>query len=397
MLETVRAYAREKLFAAKEEAARKRALCHWCLLVARRAAGVNPEELTLLVEAEIQNLRAALRWSVREARDAELSLELATVFYPFWANHGPVREGRLWIEESLALSDNVPSELRGRGFHALAHLALAENDFACTIDASERCIEIRSALGDRQGIVAALGFQAVAIGRLGDHDRACAIEESCLALSRELGLKEEADRSLYYLGVTAMQKGDFSRAQAHFAEVLESGQGTRNAHKVAILLHHLGLVASYQHDYARAVAYFEESLSNSSGLGMRRLTADTLCCLGQAAGDLGQTDRAYTFLAEALELHRSIANTKGVVDVAEACAFIDARSGDAARAVALATVATRALAGMNAPRWPAGETETRLRIELAAVRLTQEEYAAAVALGESLTVADAIAIAFPGG
>jgi predicted ATPase/class 3 adenylate cyclase len=114
MLETIRDYAVERLAATAESAldeARRRHAEFYCSLaelvdVSSRTG--DHAALLVRLDAESANLRAALEWA-RESDDGKLMLRLATALWGFWATRGYVAEGRLALEEALALSSERPA------------------------------------------------------------------------------------------------------------------------------------------------------------------------------------------------------------------------------------------------------------------------------------------------
>ena len=112
MLETIRDYACEVLEAEgdPEEAHRRHAE-----YFAEAAERLDVESRTgdhaailARLDAERGNLRAALDWA-RDQEDGELLVRLATALWGFWAARGYVTEGRVALEEALALADHPPA------------------------------------------------------------------------------------------------------------------------------------------------------------------------------------------------------------------------------------------------------------------------------------------------
>jgi predicted ATPase/class 3 adenylate cyclase len=122
MLETVRAYAAEKLHEAGEESlVRDRHRAHFLAWVES-----IPPELTYLdprgdVRREQHNLRAALRWSEQQGR-WDLVGRLASTMNRVWIGH--VREGRRWLTAATAGLDDLSPEHRVRVLAVAAHVAV---------------------------------------------------------------------------------------------------------------------------------------------------------------------------------------------------------------------------------------------------------------------------------
>jgi len=118
LLETIRQYAHEKLSASGEEQEiRDRHLAFYL----RFAEAAEPrlrsgEQMVWLerVEAEYDNLRAALDWS-RESGNSDHVLRLAGALGYFWEIRGDAREGCKWLDEALALSEREREERPAAG------------------------------------------------------------------------------------------------------------------------------------------------------------------------------------------------------------------------------------------------------------------------------------------
>src|SRR5262249_10859258 len=112
LLETIRAYAAERLVDSEQTAVRRR---HpdWGLSVAEAAEPVLVDSQQVAhLEYDYDNLRAALRWSI-DAAEFELGLRLANGLWLYWYVRGLYAEGRGWLERLLATSaQKAPSDTR---------------------------------------------------------------------------------------------------------------------------------------------------------------------------------------------------------------------------------------------------------------------------------------------
>src|SRR5205085_1061048 len=100
LLETIRAYALEKLTQRCELDALQRRHAEAYAALAERAEPHfrSPEEKSWLerIARDLDNLRAALAWSRTPKGDRVTGLRLAGSLWPFWRWHGRVMEGRQW-------------------------------------------------------------------------------------------------------------------------------------------------------------------------------------------------------------------------------------------------------------------------------------------------------------
>ncbi len=133
LLETMRQYGREKLVTAGEERALRDRHLTWYLALAEQAAqriGGAERELWLdRLEAELENLRSALRWSSLEEGRYEAGLRLAAALEDFWYVRGYVGEGRRWLEELLARAGSVSAVFRARALAVVALLTYCQADY----------------------------------------------------------------------------------------------------------------------------------------------------------------------------------------------------------------------------------------------------------------------------
>ena len=116
MLEPVRQYAREKLEEGGEAEEVRRRHASFFLALAEEAEPRlrGPEDMEWLerLEAEHDNLRAALSWALEQRESNELGLRLAGALWPFWEARGYYGEGHSWLEQMLARGSQASAAAR---------------------------------------------------------------------------------------------------------------------------------------------------------------------------------------------------------------------------------------------------------------------------------------------
>ena len=273
LLETVRHYSRDRLLEAGEAADIERRHTDWFLTLAERAElelrGQKQEIWFEQLETEHDNLRAALGWSESAADGEEVGLRLAGALHWFWYFNGHWSEGRRWLEGALARSNNVQVPALAKAAEGAGILAWRQGDFERATALCEKGLAVSRELGNKELVAALLRLKGnVTIGQ-GNYERGEALLEESLILSRELGNKWLAAAALSRLGEARRARGDYGRAEALQTESVALFREVGDKALTAYALHNLAILALYQGDHMRATAFYREGLALCRGLPSR--------------------------------------------------------------------------------------------------------------------------------
>ncbi|MGH2411748.1 MAG: ATP-binding protein, partial [Chloroflexota bacterium] len=339
LLEIVRQFATERLAEGGEQAATRDRHLDWCVALAEEAAGKlkGPEQGVWLdrLEREHDNLRAALDWSLRDQGDAALGLRLAGVLWRFWLTRGYPSEGRIWLEEALARSEQDPGPMRARALEGAGSLAYAQGDYPRAVALNEDALALNRVLEDSRGVAAALNNLGNVAFQQDEYERAMALHGESLALRRSLGDTWGIAASLGNLGHVADLQGDFGRAAALFGEALALQRSLGDTWGIATSLNNLGLVTERQGEYGRAAAQIEESLALFQALGNTYGIARALDSRGDVAYQQGDYLRAAALHAESLPLRRALGDTQGIAASLSGAGQVAYQQGEYERATDL--------------------------------------------------------------
>ncbi len=309
MLETIREYAREQLQAGDEiEASQCAHAAHFLALAeTAEAALTGPHQAAWLtrLEAEHDNLRAALGWAIARA-EAETALRLAGALWRFWQMHGHVREGRRWLAAALALSSPDAPAARGKALNAAGVLAFQQGEYAASRALHGEDLALRRALGDDRGVAQALNNLGVVAWNDGDAAAARGCHAESLALRRVLDDRWGIAQSLNNLGVVARAQGDLARAEALHEESLVIRRERGDERGIGVALIYLGLVARARGDHAAAQARFAEGLAVAWALGNLPLIAEALEGIAAAAVGRGEAEPAARLFGAAAALRATL-------------------------------------------------------------------------------------------
>lgn len=226
------------------------------------------------LEAERDNIRAALAWAFDEA--PPLGLRIAATLGRFWWVRGAA-EGLGWLERGLAAAE-VPDNVRAVALDAAGGAAWFRGDAAGALALFEQGLAIYRDLGDRVGVarmLARLGPPLMEGGRLDEAERV--VEES-VSINRELGEFRELALALSILGGAAVDRGELMRARELLEEAGALAREVGDSWQLCWDLHNLGDLSLRQGDDARAWALCCESLALARELGD---DVAALVCLGQ--------------------------------------------------------------------------------------------------------------------
>ena len=189
LLETLREFADEQL--AEEDRTRLRArhgVYFAALVEESRAALRGPQQAHWLkrLEADNDNLRAALDAAQGSADGAETALRLTAALVQFWAMCGSVREGRERITAALTHGADAPASLRAAALHGACFLAYRQGDYAATQVYSEAALRLWDTLDDTVSTLNSRQMLANALLDPGKHEEWKANFTESLAQARAL-------------------------------------------------------------------------------------------------------------------------------------------------------------------------------------------------------------------
>jgi predicted ATPase/class 3 adenylate cyclase len=293
-LETIRQYAREKLFETEEaEQIRDQHLDYFRTLAEKAEVEiVNSNQVVWLqrLQDEFDNLRAALEWS--QEKRAEDGLRLGSAIWRFCLRYGYTNE----IVEKLNQLLQQPQRtsrtwVRAKTLYVLSLLAgLGQGDRIRQRAWAEESLAIYKELDDQNGVAA--GLYAVAlVTYFRDASKALPLLLQCLALYRAL---KDTVNICEVLIIISLASGDPAQRQACLEEALALARERGDIITMAGALDNLGRITTDSGNLAQARMRFEESLEIQLPLGAPGYinTLQHLSKLGMHEGKLEEA-RAY--------------------------------------------------------------------------------------------------------
>ena len=349
LLEMMRQYGRDRLVESERlETIQERHLGFFLVLAEKaepKLEGAEQEVWVNRLEAEHDNLRAALEWSIKNT--AESGLRLAGALGRFWLLRGHFTEGYRWLMEALKI--NGAAAQRTKALNGAGLLALRKGDYATARSLYQESLSVYRELGDQRGLADAI----------------------------------------HSLGFLASHEGDFPSARSFFTECLSIYREIGARQGIAETLGTLGHVAWHQGDYASARPLLEESLTRSRELGQGRLIIFALWSLGLVAFDQGNNANARSFYREGLAIAEALGDPYFAY-LLEACADLAAAEGQTRRAARLLAAATAFRKALDFPLPPAHHSDYNRPLAVIRAALNEEAFNAAWAEGQTMTLEQAI-------
>jgi predicted ATPase len=353
MLETIRAYALERLDSSGEGDALRLAHARFFTDLAVQGdpelRGPRQEEWFERLTTEQGNVRAALEW-LADSSEAPLHARLAGSCWYFWYVTGQFDEAHRRLTAALETAVDVDPELVAGLHDGLSAMSAMRGESASALRHAEESLAIRRRGGSRQALL----------------------------------------RSLLNRAGLAESFGDFAEASKWYAEVVGLAESVGDKWFQAVGLGNLGSATMYAGDSVRARELLERALALGEQTGDAFVVAAHGLNLAAAELDLGMLEEAkarYADFAERVGAARSPELTLWCLD---GLAKAAAHSGDFPRAARLVGASNSAAAAIGYTRLRLEQQRYGRTIELLGAAMSEEELAALHSQGAALSPTEAL-------
>ena len=271
-----------------------------------------------ILDAERENIHAAVQWAV--ADESDLALPLAVELRHYWLIRGYVRQGLDWLEEALVRAPPDPSSIRVQGLAAAALLARLAGEFERAQSFAEEGIAAAHGSGPERAVVTCLNVLTAIAGLAGDYDLARAHCDEAVGIARRMGSTRLEAIALFILAEAALHTRRYGDLREIGGRSLELSRAIEDQEGMALALSRLGMGAAHEARLDEARSQLGEALEYANSLGFSGVPA--ICCYGLAVVAAGWSEpvRGARLLGAADELRR----VSGVLLPAEAEAREDA-------------------------------------------------------------------------
>ena len=412
VLETIRAYALERLEASGESNGLRRQHATYFLELAEAAETQlwASDQLCWLdrLEHEHDNLRAALAWALDH--DPAVALRIAGALAGFWYTRGYQSEGRRWLDRALILTAlpahgtretayppalGLPADavvyakvLRGAG--SLAH---AQGDNARAEALFTEGLARARVRGDSRWIALLLNDLAELALHHGDVARSAALCAEGLPLARVSGDRGVTARLLLSSADLAWAQNDVVYAVSCYNESVTLLRALDDRGGLTWALLSRGKRALAQGEWQDAAELFAEGLELARSIGAQENTAWLLYATGRLRLEQRALDRAAAHFVESAQLLHQLGSALGVAVNLAGLATVMVHGQRPAQAAGLLSLAEAQWALVGARGWQAAAEHAEFECTVAVVRaqLDAESFATAWATGRAMTLEQAVA------
>jgi predicted ATPase/transcriptional regulator with XRE-family HTH domain len=397
MLETIHDYAREQLETSGEAESLQQRHASYFQIFAEQAArelwGAEQVASLARLEADHENLRAAMRWT-RMRPDTGLGLRLATALHRFWLLHGPLSEGREHLDAILTLSseeeDRVSAALRAWALYVAGSLAWKQSDYDRAVPLLEESLGLARTAGELRVVAATLHDLANVATEQSDFMRATALYEESLALKRSLGNTSGVAITLKNLAELELNLGEFARAKVHAEESLALCRQLGDASGLAQALLDLGIAARYEGEHEQAQVLLEQALALNREIKNVWGIAQTLRHLAGVMKARNVRAKAWELLQESLTWYRVLVDPLSFAECLESFAGLACAEEQPERAVRLYATAAALRDALGTPYMPVEREIVEGDILVLHATLEESAYAAAWTVGHARLVGEAL-------
>jgi predicted ATPase/DNA-binding CsgD family transcriptional regulator len=326
----------------------------WYAALAARQEAFGPGRVPWIaaLDADHENLRAALDFSLSEPSEIAAGAQMACDLWRYWDTHGHLTEGRRMLTTVLDRLDQAAAE-RPRALWVAGFLTQVQGDIPAARMLLETALSAARAAGDARAEAWASSFLGWDLYFLGDPGQGQALAQAALRRHRESADQVGEVLALMQIGYIHLCADEPEQAADWFGECARACESSGNV---------------WYHAYAQW------------GLGVAALLS-------------ADHDRAATLAGTALRTLRHMDDPMGVVLCVDALAWVAAARQEPARALTLLGAADAAWAAIPAAPAVPLRRHHDAALDEARKAVPDGEDRAALAAGTAMSQADVVAFA----
>ncbi|MGB8881429.1 MAG: hypothetical protein WCD11_34350 [Solirubrobacteraceae bacterium] len=302
MLETIRAFARERALAASgyDEAVARHAEHFLALADEAEPKLVGPDQARWLdrLEDDHVNLRAALQYLTD--RDPNRAVMLAGKLTWFWTIRGYAPEASRRLEVVLAAA---PLDAPGRGLavYGASDMAFQLGEEAEALELMKQAVALATAGGDQRLACLALSHLAWTYGQLGDQEKLHELHHEALSVAREANDDWALAIALNNYALAPSVRADARRHRSMLAQALDIVKPTEDLFMIALISNNLAEGRFDAGDIESADTLSTDALELARRIKFRSVVSQALVVQAIISLHRQELGRARAQIAEAVQ------------------------------------------------------------------------------------------------
>jgi predicted ATPase/DNA-binding CsgD family transcriptional regulator/Tfp pilus assembly protein PilF len=396
LLESIQAYALEKLNASGEENnVRDRHLDHYVAAVDEATpnlVGTYQELWFNWLVSQQDDIRAALRWSLASGRiESGLRILIALSRSQYWAEHSYVQEWQKWLEQLLNQStQEIPLRVRLEALTTATSFSWLLGHDKKALQYGKQAIPLAEEFGDVQLLASALGSLARAYAVGGDHLAANQLNQRVAQIYRTEGDWLGAGYTSLSLALDAITLGQFESARIYVDECLDMARISESSLLEAHAYNILGELEFCRDNFNHALGAYETSLPVLLQSNAERDAAAVILRLGYTHLELGDLEQARQRFRECLDLQQKLGNQQGMAECLTGYGALAVKQGASEFAANLLCAAISLTGAPAVSIFPTVRYMYERYLFLAREQLTETSFIAAQQQGRQLSMEQAL-------
>jgi predicted ATPase len=400
MLETIRAYALERLSAAGEmETLRGGHARYYGDMIINDIGffGLYTENaLNWLnwIEREHDNIRATLTWNLATPEGVERDAQMVNILFWFWYRRGYAIELSMWTDRLLSdPSMQAPSPARVMVMFASGSSAMWRGEQDTALVKVKESLAIIQMVENKEFLAFMLLGVAVVLINMGRDSEAQPLLEQAKTLFKDHHIVPFHPIALIHLGNAELGLGHIEQARAYHEEALAEARAINETWMISFALNNLGEVARTQGQFDLARKYYVECEALLRATGDRGDVARFVHNLGYIAQHEEDFELAESQFRKSLTMFRRLGNRRGIAECLAGLAGLKAQQGQTEWGAILLSAAESLLKAKGNAWWPADRVEVERNREMMQSALGVDEFAKAQKTGAAMNIDQAIAFA----
>ncbi len=405
MLETIRQYAREKLFDAKQaSAARDRHFVYFNDLSERLWEASRSSAMLAWrdrADDEVENLRAALEWGLENHVEDALRLAANFCIISGWMSNQA--EELAFVKSAIERVTSLPpvegnanihrQKLIARALFAQGLVGLGQGNMPLVVQNLQEAIAISRSTGDRLLLGYSLETFVIASTFINVPGGPEAAQEGLSIFTDEIDDKWGLGMAYQSMARIASSRGDLSEKQRYFGKLKELTRETPLSFQAGMSFLGMGMDESIHGNYGAAKQIFEDGLNIFRRFRNKNFQTVLTSELGHVARHTGDMQEARRIYRETIKAWRDSGNRAAIAHQLECFAFIAIEEEEPQRAIRLFGAAEALRERVHSPMTDYERVEYDRELAQLRSSLDETEFNALWAEGRALTMEQAIEFA----